>query len=164
MFYKIIEISRAADFDETYVLVHFWRTRQNMIDGELPILINDFVMQIRPTAVEAVRDNAGRYVTIDNTFYTPDELITLRRSKTPIKLKYTTRNTNVTSEIITNIENFIDQAKDNPLFVGDMMDLRIKRDYKDTRGIINRPDVDALRGFEKEKKVGNIKSASRRNS
>lgn len=49
MLYKIIEVSTAKAVGETYVLVHFWLDKKAYEDSKPPHLINDFIMQLRPT-------------------------------------------------------------------------------------------------------------------
>ena len=51
MLYKIIEVSTAKAVGETYVLVHFWLDKRAYQDGKPPYLINDFIMQLRPTGL-----------------------------------------------------------------------------------------------------------------
>ena len=46
---KIIEVSTDKDTGHTYVLVHFWRGKAARTRGNAPYLIEDFLMQLRPT-------------------------------------------------------------------------------------------------------------------
>ncbi len=60
MFYKIVELANAKKTGHVYLLVHFWYNGGAYRRGEPPILINDFLMQLRPTATHLVTDSGGR--------------------------------------------------------------------------------------------------------
>jgi len=79
---KIVEVSTDKATGSTYVLVRFWLTEAARTAGKTPYLVEDFVMQLRPTGTRlidpdddtkgsesyvidipaAIKDNIKRYI------------------------------------------------------------------------------------------------------
>ncbi len=61
---KIIEVTTEKKTGETYVLVHFWRTKAARTRGDLPFLIEDFIMRLRPGGdlPAEIRANIGNFI------------------------------------------------------------------------------------------------------
>ena len=51
---KIVEVSTDKKTRHTYVLVHFWRSKAARTLGGKPFLIEDFLMQLRPTGTRLI--------------------------------------------------------------------------------------------------------------
>lgn len=73
MIYTIQEISTDKLSGSTYVLVHFWPDAQSRHRGDTPSLVNDFLMQLRPTGSRIVTDAEGRWKRIDGSYIDPLE-------------------------------------------------------------------------------------------
>jgi hypothetical protein len=151
MFYKIVEIATAERVCETYVLVHFWETEQDVTRGNPPVLINDFIMGLRPTAT---RLKEGLEAT-NGVEVRPEDLETVERD--------------VPGEMRENILAYWQRAtakgwrgdhsaagarttqpfSENGCVLrreGAKITEPIERDQSDPHGILERPDVQALRG------------------
>lgn len=61
---KIVEVSTDQKTGETYVLVHFWRTKAGRTRGDRPFLIEDFIMRLRlgGDLPAEIRANIGRFI------------------------------------------------------------------------------------------------------
>lgn len=130
MFYKIVEVSTDKASGHTYVLVHFWRKKENHQAGKPPVRINDFLMQLRPMATRLID---------------PDKP----------ELGRETFDRDLPTQIKANIEAYWDRAEtaektDTP-YPADHRNQRIERDDSDPHGVLARADVAALRGTEVER-------------
>jgi hypothetical protein len=150
MFYKIVEITTAKQARETYLLVHFWESAEDMARGKSPVLINDFVMQLRPTTTRLKEGVEA----IEGIEVRPEDLEIVERD--------------VPGEMRENILAYWQRAQKHgwrgdhssatgrvtQAFtekgrvlrpVGTMIVALIERDQTDPQGILKRPDVQALR-------------------
>ncbi len=122
MVYKIVEISTDKASGHTFVLAHFWRRRADHQTGKPPDRINDFLMQLRPTATRLID---------------PDDL----------DKGLETFDRDLPAEIQANIEAYWGRAEAKG-YPPDHSNSRIQRDNSDPHGVLARPDVAALRGAE----------------
>src|SRR3990172_5631185 len=75
MVYTKLEVSTHADSGHTYVLVHFWADAAARDRGEAPSLVNDFLMQLRPTGERIVPNAAGHFQLKDGSFISREEIV-----------------------------------------------------------------------------------------
>ncbi|MGE3314016.1 MAG: hypothetical protein AB7O26_02790 [Planctomycetaceae bacterium] len=68
MIYEIEDISTDKASGHTYVLVRFWTDEAARTRGDAPILVNDFLMQLRPTGERVVTDEQGRWKRKDGSY------------------------------------------------------------------------------------------------
>ncbi len=113
MIVKPIEIANDKATGEVYILVHFWANQRRFnARPDKPDLINDFIMQLRPTGEVATEfDAEGR----------------------PIAWKTVDRD--VLAEAKANVRAFIKRAVASN-YRGDMRDPRRARDQNDTRNLL----------------------------
>jgi hypothetical protein len=134
MFYKIVEIATAKKARETYVLVHFWEKAQDMARGKPPVLINDFVMALRPTVLteagETERDVPGELRANILAYWQRAQKRGWRGDHSSAAARAT--------------QPFTEKGQVlRP--VGTMIVMPIERDLSDPQGILKRPDIQALR-------------------
>lgn len=146
MHYEIVEISTETRTEHTYVLVHFWASRADAIRNEPPILVNDFLMQLRSTAERVVTDEQGRYKRTDGVFVAPED-VTGKEEWIRETVKQ-----DVPAKIIENIERYIARAETRG-DRGNHLDHRNIRDMRDPHHILERVDVRALRGTRRNRSV-----------
>lgn len=110
MVYEIEDISTDKASGHTYVLVHFWPDAIARARGDAPVLVNDFLMQLRPTGERVVTDSQGRWKRKDGSFIElsgPDAPEFVDRAELEIE----TFERSVTLEIAANIERFLQRAE-----------------------------------------------------
>jgi len=150
MFYKIVELANAKTAGHLYVLVHFWHNGGAYRRGEPPVLSNDFLMQLRPTATRVVTDSEGRVRTESGKWIrvgarvqeNPDDPWVREVVDRPL-----------VAEIKANIREYWQRAQARsdvgdhslPVFAA------VECDDKDPHGVL-KPDVVALRGAEIDEK------------
>lgn len=147
MFYRIAEVSTDGASGLTYVLVEFWPDRVAFERGDVPVLINDFLMQLWPTGQRIVRRADGWLKLLDGSFVDPNVGATLEIVSDQFERETVDRN--LPAEIRVNIEAYWKRAQARG-DRGSKTDLRIRRDESDPHGVLARADVVALRGAEIE--------------
>ena len=113
MIYEIQEITTDKASGHTYVLVWFWPSEAAKLAGpESPYLVNDFLMQLRPTAERVVTNAAGHLKRKDGTFI---DRATIDRRNPPSRddLEIETVSRPVPMEIAANIEQYMQRATVN---------------------------------------------------
>ena len=136
---KIIEVSTGEG--HTYVLVHFWRTKAARTRGEPPYLIEDFLMQLRPTGTRLLDEGnplAGSE-TYDRDL--PAEIKENIRAYIVQAEKYDYRGDN-SSQTSAGGEFY---ARGRRVRVKNLPITAIKRDQSDPNGAL-KPEVKALEG------------------
>lgn len=146
MFYKIVELANAKKTGHLYVLVHFWPDKK--AHGKPPVLVNDFLMQLRPTATQVVTDSGGRLKTESGEWVRVGPRVQ-ENPDDPWEREVVDRP--LVAEIKANIREYWQRAQARgdvgthtlPAFAA------VERDDKDPHGVL-KPDVVALRGAEIE--------------
>lgn len=139
MFYRIIEISTDQASGHTYLLVHFWPSRAAERRGASPSRKNDFLMQLRPMAERIVTDAQGRLKRADGTFIAP------AAAQPTDVFERETVTVDVPARMRENIEAYWQRAEAGD-YPKNHTTRTLRRDQSDLRGILVRPDVQALRG------------------
>jgi len=146
LFYIIDEITTEKVVGHTYLSVRFWADKAVFDAGNPPLLVNDFVMQLRPTRRERVTNRDGWWKRLsDGVFIDP---ATLDPDLT-YEWEMETVDVDVPAVIRANIEAYWYRAQlrgDR----GSKTDPRIQRDARDPHSILSRPDVTALRSLGHE--------------
>lgn len=143
MFSRIVEISTAEGWNETYVEVEFWDTEADFQRGDPPALVNSFVMQLRVNVHGPVTDGAGRYQGEDGNFYSLAELRAVAPDLRPA-IKTQASVADVPARILDNIRAFAARARARG-DSGDKRDHGIRRSHlRDPHGVLSRNDVKLL--------------------
>lgn len=146
MFYRIAEVSTDKATGHLYALVDFWASKADFDAAKPPVLINDFLMQLRPTGQRIVTNAQGWLKRIDGVFIDRETLVP---GQPEPEWERETIDRDLPAEIRTNIEAYWKRAQvrgDS----GNKIDSRIVRDESDPHGVLTRADVKALRGAEIE--------------
>lgn len=146
MFYKIVELANAKKTGHLYVLVHFWPDKKAY--GKPPVLINDFLMQLRPTSTQVVTDDRGYLRTVSGRWVRVGARV---QDYPDDPWERETVDVDLVGGIKGNIEAYWRRAQARgeegdhsaPAFRS------IERDNKDPHGVL-KPEVVALRGAEVE--------------
>lgn len=165
MIYRITEISTVKGSRLTYVLVDFWRTKEEFAQGHMPVLTNDFLMQLRVTIDRIVTRDDGWFQLTDGRYVDPRVVSETNFSIAPFKREIVEND--LPTEIRNNIEAYWgrsvsagitgDHTSDarKPLYKQGKVVLQrptapIKRDRSDPEDVLARSDVKDMVGREKE--------------
>ena len=141
MFYRIVEISTARASGHTYVLVHFWAAKADYEAAQPPALINDFLMQLRPTGQRIITNAMGHMKQKDTgDFVDPQTLL----PKAKLEWARETFDRDTPAEIRANIVAYWARASARG-DTGNKTNPRIQRDVSDPHGVLAKPEVAALR-------------------
>lgn len=143
MIYRIEEISTDRASKHTYALVHFWSSQASRDAGDLPALINDFLMQLRDTGIRIIVNTDGDWKRSDGVFVAWADIV---GDETWEKEPFIR---DVPNEMRINIEEYWQRAQARG-DTGSRTSLRIRRTSRDPYGILARADVTALVGSEAE--------------
>ncbi len=148
MFYEITEVSTDAASRHTYVLVHFWASKADHDAAKPPVLINDFLMQLRATGDQIVTNAEGHMKRKDTGEFV--DSATLQPGAVQPEWERETVDRDTPAEIRVNIEAYWARAQVRG-DTGDKSDWRIHRDASDPHGVLAKPGVAALSGTAAEK-------------
>lgn len=145
MHYRIEEVSTDRASGHCYVRVSFWTRSADRNRGDPPVIVNDFLMQLRPTGERVITDAEGRFLRADGVFVAPED-VTAEDNAIGWQRESFTRD--VPAEIIANIEAYVERAEGRG-DAGDRTATR-ERDESDPHRILERDDVRALRNTTRD--------------
>lgn len=130
--YRIAEVSNHKDTGMLYVLVEFWLDSQ-MPGSDTAYQTQDFIMDVRPTITQVIRDAQGRWLKSDGTWVDPWSLTVDERAG--LRVQRETVANDVVSELHSNIEGYWNRESANPRNKP-LESPRIIRDAVDVRGVL----------------------------
>ena len=139
---KIIELRTGRATGNAYLLVHFWRTKATRTRGDPPFLIEDFLMQLRPTGTRLIDEDNPALGTEMFDRDLPAEIRANIRAYIVTAERGGFRGDN-SSRNATGGEFF---AKGRRVRPSGRPITRIERDSSDPHGVLAKPEVVALRG------------------
>ena len=139
---KISELRTDRATGHAYLLVRFWQTKAARTRGDPPFLIEDFLMQLRPTGTRLIDEDNPALGTETFDRDLPAEIRANIRAYIAEAEKHGYQGDN-SSRNATGGEFF---AKGRLVRPGGRPITRIERDSSDPHGVLAKPEVAALRG------------------
>ena len=147
---RIIELRTDRATGHAYLLVHFWQTKAARTRGDPPFLIEDFLMQLRPTGTRLIDEGNPALGTVPFDRDLPAEIKQNIRAYVAEAEKLGYRGDN-SSQTATGGEFF---AKGRLVRPSGRPIKAIQRDSSDPHGVLAKPEVVALRGKDVDLAVG----------
>ena len=147
---KIIELRTDRATGHAYLLIHFWQTKAARTRGDPPFLIEDFLMQLRPTGTRLIDEDNPALGTVPFDRDLPAEIRGNIRAYIAEAEQHSYRGDN-SSRNATGGEFF---AKGRMVRPSGRPITRIERDSSDPHGVLAKPEVVALRDKDVDLAVG----------
>lgn len=161
---EYVEVSTHKSSGHTYILVNFWDTRIDRDSGKLPVLTNDFLMQLAPTGERIVRDASGALKRSDGVFVPVDDVTAQDEA---IGWEREMFSVDVKAQVTANVARYWVTAQtkkwsgdhtadaSKPFVVDGVVQpqhesLPLERDKSDPRGVLSILEVAALEGRKEE--------------